>query len=115
MNLCVDPPAFGLPSSEAESIAAICYCSLVAPESFTVDYAAPASHLVTQSLPTLHDPVGDVWVAGFDDIVRYLNQQGLDADEYLSDEAKADAVAYSTLVERKAHDLTVCHVVQHTH
>lgn len=107
MNVYLEPPAFGLPSADAESIAVLSYCSLVAPDSFRADYSASADRLVTGFLPTLHDASTDAWVAGFDDIVTYLRQQGLDTDDHLSTGARAEIVAYSSLVERKARDLTV--------
>lgn len=107
MNLYLEPPAFGLPSSDAECIAALGYCALVAPESFTVDYSAASSALVTDYLPSLHDTSADLWLSGFEEIVLHLRRLGLDADDTLDTQAKAESTAYASLIHNAAPDLTV--------
>lgn len=107
MLLYAEPPAFNLPSSEAESLAAIAYLALVAPESFSINYSADASALTTAHLPTLNEESANAWASGFNSIVLQLRQSGLDADESLDSITKAEVVAYSTLIARKASDLTV--------
>ncbi|CCG81877.1 Metaxin-like protein C409.19c [Taphrina deformans PYCC 5710] len=110
MILYLDPPAFGLPSITAESIAAATYCSLVAPGSFLVDYSRYASSLITRSLPTLHDSSSDIWVSGFREIVSHLRQIGLDADDDLDFRAQAEIIAYSSLMSHEANGLMLVYL-----
>lgn len=107
MILYAEPEGAGLPSFDADSLAAISYLSIVAPDSFSIDRTASGSILCTGVLPSLHDLDADAWIGTFDDIVIYLKQSGLDADDSLSAEVKANAVAYSCLIVNKARDLTV--------
>lgn len=107
MILYVEPGAFGLASASPECLAAISYCSLVAPDSFVVDYSASPSSLITGVLPSLHDDGSDAWVGGFEDIIDHLKQAGLDAQDNLDTKTKAKITAYSRLYENKARALTV--------
>lgn len=109
MILYAEPEGAGLPSFDAESLAALSYLSIVAPDSFSVDRSINGSSLSTGHLPSLHDTSSDSWSATFDDIVIHLRQAGLDADDQLSPETRADAVAYSCMIVSKAQDLTVSH------
>ncbi|KAI8380105.1 Tom37 C-terminal domain-containing protein [Blakeslea trispora] len=53
-------------------------------------------------LPLLKD--GSVWIAGLDRILAHLCNAGKDANDHLSEEQKADYLAYSTLVQERLYD-----------
>ncbi|KAI8987521.1 hypothetical protein BDF20DRAFT_813595 [Mycotypha africana] len=59
-------------------------------------------HTWLGELPLLKD--GSVWVAGVDRILNHFEKKGKDGNEALSEEQKADYLAYSTLVQENLYD-----------
>ncbi|KAI5290608.1 hypothetical protein KEM52_000410 [Ascosphaera acerosa] len=117
------PPAFALPSCDAECLAAICYLSLALPGggrgAATADddnhHGAAAWRLVPQlgpaavppnELPALYDAKTKTWAGGLRAIVRHLRGRDLHLDDsWMSDEASADCTAYSAFVRTRASQL----------
>ncbi|KAH6651201.1 outer mitochondrial membrane transport complex protein-domain-containing protein [Chaetomium tenue] len=65
-------PAFGLPSIDAECIAAIAYLAQTAsPADYQLIQSSPSA-VPTQHLPALHDTSTSTWTSGFSSITTYL-------------------------------------------
>ncbi|KAH6853313.1 outer mitochondrial membrane transport complex protein-domain-containing protein [Chaetomium sp. MPI-CAGE-AT-0009] len=72
VQLHVWGPAFGLPSIDAECIAAIAYLAqTVSPSDYQLIQSSPSA-VPTQHLPALHDPSTSTWTSGFSSIATHL-------------------------------------------
>ncbi|KAL2270816.1 hypothetical protein VTJ83DRAFT_187 [Remersonia thermophila] len=73
LRLYVWGPAFGLPSLDAECLAAIAYLSqTLSAAEYQLVRSSPSA-VPTQHLPTLHDPSTDTWIADYTAITAYLH------------------------------------------
>ncbi|KAH8883640.1 hypothetical protein GQ53DRAFT_699113 [Thozetella sp. PMI_491] len=109
LELHVWGPAFGLPSIDVESLAAIAYLKQsLQPEAYRLVQNSP-SGVPTHSLPALHDPSTNAWCSGFNAITSYLRTHctpsSQDPDASLSPRQRADAVAYATYLSTHAAPL----------
>jgi Outer mitochondrial membrane transport complex protein len=98
-SLHILPPAFSLPSIDAECLAAIAYLTWTLPRSAWT-LVAESGFAENQQLPCLRDVSGgknhEVVVDGFEAIVRHLVQVSRgqwDLDARLNSTAKADCTA----------------------
>ncbi|OMP86854.1 Metaxin-like protein [Diplodia seriata] len=104
LELHVWGPAFGLPSIDAECIAALAYAKLTLREG---SWVVVASHDVSKSpnsdFPALRN--GPTWVAGFKPIVHYLQRHSAsehDPDGHLTERERADTIAYTSFLRTNA-------------
>jgi len=107
LELHIWGPAFGLPSLDAQCLAAVFY--------FQNSLPAGAWSLVPSSnpnvsplgeLPALRD--GNAWVAGFGNIVEYLRDTSNgdhDLDRDLTESQQADSIAFSSFLESRGQPL----------
>ncbi|CAI7618704.1 unnamed protein product [Penicillium manginii] len=107
LQLHVWGPAFGLPSIDAQCLAAIAYCSLALPkDSWEVVASSDPSVSPTGELPALQN--GAVWVSRFRSIVDYLRKHSngaWDLDKQLDETSRADNVAFSSFIESRGQSL----------
>ncbi|KAI9780152.1 MAG: hypothetical protein M1839_006989 [Geoglossum umbratile] len=106
LELHVWGPAFTLPSIDPRCLAAIAYLTHVVPRGQWVLIAGDGLALSqTKELPSLRH--GSTWISGFSSIVDYLRQfeKGWDLDIGLSRDARADCIAFSSLVEANGRSL----------
>ncbi|KAI9755522.1 MAG: Protein required for ethanol metabolism [Chaenotheca gracillima] len=109
-------PAFGLPSFDAQCIAAIGYLTQTVPAERWVLIPSNSSRSSTtsssletnrnQSLPALRN--GANWISGFSNIVEYLrefSQGDWDLDAGLNSQRKADCIAFSSFLESQGQPL----------
>ena len=97
-KLYVWGPAFGLPSIDPESLAAIAYLHHALPqEEWNLIASMPAS-VPTQTLPALYDSSTQTWISGFTPITAHLAQYhpSSNPDVDLSNLQHADTTAYTT-------------------
>ncbi|KAI1307897.1 metaxin 1 [Mortierella claussenii] len=94
--------AFGLPSIDPQCLAMISYLSIVSHQEYTIIECNDAGISPTGELPMLHD--GKNWIAGTNRIISYLSRTGYNANEDLSAEELAKAVAYSSLADESLTD-----------
>ncbi|KAK5049456.1 hypothetical protein LTR84_004385 [Exophiala bonariae] len=107
LELHIWGPAFGLPSLDAQCLAAVCYLQRVLP----IDAWAliPSNNLQISplgELPALKD--GNTWVAGFSNIVTYLRDSSTgryDLDRDLNPTQQADATAFSSFLASRGQPL----------
>ncbi|KAK0642559.1 Metaxin-1 [Lasiodiplodia hormozganensis] len=104
LELHVWGPAFGLPSIDAECIAALAYAKLTLREG---SWVVVASHDVSKSpntdFPALRN--GPTWVAGFKPIVHYLQRHSAsehDPDGHLTERERADTTAFTSFLRTNA-------------
>ncbi|KAK3299931.1 outer mitochondrial membrane transport complex protein-domain-containing protein [Chaetomium fimeti] len=72
LQLHVWGPAFGLPSIDAECIAAIAYLAqTVSPADYQLIQSSPSA-VPTQHLPALYNPSSSTWTSGFSSITTHL-------------------------------------------
>ncbi|ETN38780.1 uncharacterized protein HMPREF1541_06818 [Cyphellophora europaea CBS 101466] len=99
-------PAFGLPSIDATCLAVVAYCRECVPTGkWTLIPADPSRNPLGQ-LPALRD--GNTWVAGFNDIVDYLEASSGGAshlDKNLSSAESADCAAYASFIQSRGQPL----------
>ncbi|ERS96461.1 hypothetical protein HMPREF1624_07373 [Sporothrix schenckii ATCC 58251] len=111
LELHIWGPAFGLPSIDAECLAAVAYLSVTLPRgSWTRLAASPSS--IPHPLPALRDNESGRWVAaGFDSIVAFVRAKATtdasitDLDVGLTPAQVADATAYSAFLRAEAAPL----------
>ncbi|KAK4203997.1 outer mitochondrial membrane transport complex protein-domain-containing protein [Triangularia verruculosa] len=72
LQLYVWGPAFGLPSIDAECIAAIAYLAQTTSKADYQLIQSSPSAVPTHHLPALHDPSTRTWISGYTSIVRHL-------------------------------------------
>ena len=107
LELHIWGPAFGLPSLDAQCLAAVCYLQKTLP----IDSWAliPSNNLRISplgELPALKD--GNTWIAGFCNIVTYLRDSSngnYDLDQDLNDSQRADSTAFSSFLESRGQPL----------
>ncbi|KAI5305707.1 hypothetical protein KEM56_003549 [Ascosphaera pollenicola] len=115
LELHVWGPAFGLPSIDAECLAAIIYLALAVPkikpdsseEQWVIIPDAETAAVPTNELPALRNPSG-YWVSGFRNIVHYLDQYSdgqWNLDSWTTEKERADCFAYSSFLKAKASTL----------
>ncbi|KAI1906785.1 hypothetical protein LOZ53_005263 [Ophidiomyces ophidiicola] len=99
-------PAFGLPSIDAECIAAIALLTLAVPKAdppaWVLIPGSDPNIVPTQKLPALW--TGLRWVSGFENIVQFLKQYSggkWNLDGWVSPEEKSDIVALSCVLESR--------------
>ncbi|KEF62132.1 uncharacterized protein A1O9_00104 [Exophiala aquamarina CBS 119918] len=107
LELHIWGPAFGLPSLDAQCLAAVYY--------FQKSLPAGAWSLIPSSnphvsplgeLPALRD--GNTWIAGFSNIVEYLRNTSNgdhDLDRSLDESQRADAIAFTSFLESRGQPL----------
>jgi sorting and assembly machinery component 37 len=103
-------PAFGLPSIDPESLAAITYYQHALPNSEWVQWKVVAStpgSVPTQRLPALFDGGNQTWTSGFTSIVAYITQQdpSSDLDAGLTPLQRADTTACTAYLTQHAAPL----------
>lgn len=107
LELHVWGPAFGLPSIDAECIAAIAYLNRAVPQGQWVVVADhETSPSPNQEFPALRD--GSTWIGGFHQIVNYLqtfSSGSYTLDSSLTDSQAADKTAFSTFIQSTARPL----------
>ncbi|KAM0282342.1 hypothetical protein ACHAQH_003021 [Verticillium albo-atrum] len=90
-------PAFGLPSIDAECIAAIAYLHKALPSSeWTLIPSSDPSVTSAHRLPALHSVAIDSWSSGFAAITDQLAQTPYSLDASLTPAQAADVAAYSS-------------------
>ncbi|VBB71476.1 Putative protein of unknown function [Podospora comata] len=72
LQLYVWGPAFGLPSIDAECIAAIAYLAQTTSKADYQLIQSSPSAVPTHHLPALHDPSTRTWISGYTSILRHL-------------------------------------------
>ncbi|ROT40010.1 hypothetical protein SODALDRAFT_332161 [Sodiomyces alkalinus F11] len=93
-------PAFGLPSIDAECLAAIAYLHYTLPSSeWTLIPSSDPSLTPQNRLPALRSTASGTWAAGYDAVVSHLAHETTHhLDVELTDAQRADAVAYSSYI-----------------
>ena len=99
MQLHVLGPAFGLPSIDAECVAAVAIFQLRTPEGWRLIL----THDLSRRLPFLVD--GDECVEGFKDIASYLSNKSTSTSSDLDQKQRADSTAISSFIESHAQTL----------
>lgn len=99
MKLFILGPAFGLPSIDAQCIAATALLQLYVPN----DYEIIPSHDESRPLPHLVD--GTARISGFNSIVRHLADKRIISQGQLDRQQRADAVAITSFIETSAQTL----------
>jgi sorting and assembly machinery component 37 len=106
LQLHVWGPAFGLPSIDADCLAAIAYLRRVLPrdEWVLVPTSEPA-RLPLGQLPALKHR--DTWITGFDDIVNYFGalDESSSSDYALSPVQQAHCTAYRSFIQSRGKPL----------
>ena len=101
LELFILPPLFGLPSVSGSCIAALSFCGISLPQSaFKVIETTDLS----LSPPALKH--GNDWYHGYTAIKRFLSTQN-NIDFSLTDEQKADVVAWQSLIGDVGETLAV--------
>ena len=100
-------PSFGLPSIDAQCLAAVAYLKqCISPDAWRlIPSSDPAINPLGQ-LPALKD--GESWVAGYGNIVNYLRVCSFgeqDLDKNLSPSQQADSAAYTSFIESRGQPL----------
>jgi sorting and assembly machinery component 37 len=97
-------PAFGLPSIDAQCLAAVLFMrqSLGQKEWILIPSSDPHVSPLGE-LPALHDD-GDVWIGGFANIVEYL-QTVMHLNDCLDAQQRADCTAYSAFIASRGQPL----------
>ncbi|OBZ82464.1 hypothetical protein A0J61_09487 [Choanephora cucurbitarum] len=101
MQLYVWGPALNAPSVDPKCIVIEAYLRLIK-QKYTVVKCNDPQQSPTGELPLLKD--GSAWIAGLDRILAHLRNAGKNANAHLSEEQKADYLAYSTLAQEKLYD-----------
>ncbi|RBQ86457.1 hypothetical protein VDGD_06131 [Verticillium dahliae] len=90
-------PAFGLPSIDAECIAAIAYLHKALPSAeWTLIPSSDPSVTAAHRLPALHSTTTDTWSSGYAAIAAQLAQTPYSLDASLTPAQAADVAAYSS-------------------
>ncbi|KAF2141074.1 uncharacterized protein K452DRAFT_299123 [Aplosporella prunicola CBS 121167] len=104
LELHVWGPAFGLPSIDAECIAAIAYAKQALRDGqWALVNAYDVDKSPTKEYPALRN--GSTWIGGFHAIVLYLRRHSAlerDLDEPLSNKERADVTAFSSFLRTTA-------------
>lgn len=106
LELHVWGPAFGLPSIDAECIAAIAYLNRAVPQGQWVVVADHETSSPNQELPALRD--GSTWIGGFYHIVGHLqilSSRPYTLDSSLTTSQTADRIAFSAFIQSTARHL----------
>ncbi|KAI8147239.1 outer mitochondrial membrane transport complex protein-domain-containing protein [Fennellomyces sp. T-0311] len=101
MQLYVWSPALNAPSIDPKCIIVEAYLRLVQVE-YTVVNANDPQYSPTGELPLLKD--GSTWIAGVDRIISHLARRGFDGNHDLSQEQRAEYLAYTALAQEKLYD-----------
>ncbi|RUP44313.1 outer mitochondrial membrane transport complex protein-domain-containing protein [Jimgerdemannia flammicorona] len=101
LQLYVWSPALDAPSIDPGSTAIMAYLQLIG-ASFNVVESNDPNISPTGELPLLKD--GPAWIGGANRILAHLAKKGMDGNENLTPEQKAQYFAYASLVEDKLYD-----------
>ncbi|KAI8990315.1 Tom37 C-terminal domain-containing protein [Pilobolus umbonatus] len=101
MQLYVWGPILNVASIDPKCVVIESYLRLIKQE-YDIVYCNDPQMSPTGELPLLKDK--QVWVAGVDRILNHLMKRGKDANEGLSEEQRAEYVAYSSLAQEKLYD-----------
>ncbi|EXJ78535.1 hypothetical protein A1O1_08936 [Capronia coronata CBS 617.96] len=107
LELHIWGPAFDLPSIDAQCLAAVCYLRKCLPvDAWALIPSSDPAVSPLGELPALRD--GDSWVAGFDNIVRYLRDVSdgeWNLDRHLDESQRADCTALTSFLESRGQPL----------
>ncbi|KAK3309502.1 Tom37 C-terminal domain-containing protein [Chaetomium strumarium] len=108
LQLHVWGPAFGLPSIDAECLAAIAYLhESTSPTEYQLIQTSPSA-VPTQHLPALHDPSTSTWTSGFSRIATHLQTHpppSFSDPSRPSPLEQADSTAYTAFLTQHAAPL----------
>ncbi|KAK0734799.1 outer mitochondrial membrane transport complex protein-domain-containing protein, partial [Lasiosphaeria miniovina] len=105
LQLHVWGPAFGLPSIDAECLAAIAYLTQTTSRAeFRLVQTSPSA-VPTHHLPALHDPSTDTWASGFAPITSHLRAHPPPSFNDASPPRHADSTAYAAFLTAHAAPL----------
>ncbi|KXX83120.1 Metaxin-1 [Madurella mycetomatis] len=115
LQLYVWGPAFGLPSIDAECLAAIAYLAqTTSPAEYRLIQSSPSA-VPTQHLPALYNPSTDTWTSGYSPITRHLSSHpprtfhdpapATSPGRKLEIRAQADSTAYTAFLTSHAAPL----------
>ncbi|KAK4178100.1 outer mitochondrial membrane transport complex protein-domain-containing protein [Triangularia setosa] len=110
LQLYVWGPAFGLPSIDAECIAAIAYFAQTTSKADYQLIQSSPSAVPTHHLPALHDPSTRTWISGYTSILRHLQSQPPPSFHdatfpSATPSIQADSKAYTTFLSTNATPL----------
>ncbi|KAL2757074.1 hypothetical protein ACRALDRAFT_1075766 [Sodiomyces alcalophilus JCM 7366] len=93
-------PAFGLPSIDAECLAAIAYLHYTLPSSeWTLTPSSDPSLTPHNRLPALRSKATGTWATGYDAVVAHLSRHTThDLDVHLTPAQRADLAAYTSFI-----------------
>ncbi|KAG5513462.1 hypothetical protein PMAC_000893 [Pneumocystis sp. 'macacae'] len=108
LELHVHFPGFDLPSIDPYCLSVICYLQITTPGLYNVIYSNNDTLSPTRKLPALRD--SGIWIGSWNNIINYLKQKGFDADNFLTNNQKADIIAYESLIHGFGFDLTLFNI-----
>ncbi|KAK3393834.1 Tom37 C-terminal domain-containing protein [Podospora didyma] len=105
LELHVWGPAFGLPSIDAECLAAIAYLARTTSRSEYRLVQTSPSAVPTHHLPALHKPSANTWISGFSPIISHLRSFPSPSFHDDSPPHHGDSTAYSAFLTAHAAPL----------